>query len=124
MQDLVSADDEIASSLAKEVALGGGVVEKSSARCDITAQHSLLVGDITSKSGAQSSQVEFGNELRTKYGFWECDSGKYCMGVKLTFVNYKQDYYTGISSTKPGILGSKVRYQVCLRNQGGMRRPS
>ena len=108
-QDLVSADDEIASSLAKDVALGDPVVEKSSTRCDITAQYSLLNGDIPTKGGTSSPQVEFGDEMRTKYGFWECDSGKYCLGVKLTFVNYKQDYYTGISSTKPGIVSSKVR---------------
>ena len=109
----MSADEEIASSLAKEIGLGEDVVEKSSARCDITAQHSLLMGDIPTKSGTQPAKVDFGNEMRTKYGFWECDSGRYCMGVKLTFVNYKQDYYTAISSTKPGILSSKVRW-VCF----------
>jgi hypothetical protein len=99
----------VAGSLARLLEIGDAVVEKSSTRCDIVAQHSLLTGEIPTKSGSQSSQVEFGNEMRTKYGFWECDTGKYCLGVKLTFVNYKQDYYTAISSTKPGILPSSVR---------------
>ena len=84
-------------------------MEKSSTRCDITAQHSLLLGNIPTKGGT-SPQVEFGNEMRGKYGFWECDNGKYCVGVKLTFVNYKQDYYSAISSAKPGIVSSKVRW--------------
>jgi hypothetical protein len=89
------------------------VLEKSSDRCDISAQHSLLIGDIPTKSGS-SPQVQFGDEMRTKYGFWECDNGKYCMGVKLTFVNYKQDYYSAISSVKPGIVSSKVGKGVKL----------
>lgn len=114
MKDLTAIDLELASGIALDSELGQPAIETSpgNSRAVIKVEHSLLVGDIPTRTSNEAAKVQFGNEMRGKYGFWECAAGKFCLGVKLIFVNYKQDYYTSISSTKPGIVSNKVRYKV------------
>ena len=111
MQDINSIDDELASSLAKNVDLGQPAIETTdgSARAVIKVEHSLLNGDIASEAASGAAKVKFGDEMQNKYGFWACGSGKYCLGVKLKFINYKKDYISSISSIKPNIVSGEVR---------------
>lgn len=80
----------------------------------IKVAHTGLEGNIATKTSSDATAVEFGSELSDKFGVWECAPGVECMGVVLKMINYKVDYYSELSSTKPGIVTDKVRPDFML----------